>query len=113
MIQSMCFRIEVFSHITFHPCSAAPHLAGTSISTKSVQLNWGTCTAAGCMTQRDSGKAIMADWSKSVSEDNGVNVRLCFSHYDKDGNGCIDTLDLESVLKVGSTKMFHVALSFL
>ncbi len=99
----------MFSHVTCCPCSAAPCLAGGSVNTKSVQLNWGTCTAAGRATQRDSGNAIMAEWSNSGPEDDGVNVRLCFSRHDKDGNGCIDSLELESVLKV-SKLLLHVVL---
>ncbi len=79
-----------------------------------MQLNWGAHTAAGHATIRwDSVKAIMAEWSNSgPEEDDGVNVRLCFSRHDKDGNGCIGTSELESVVKVSffTKLLFHVPL---
>ncbi len=104
-------KIEMFSPITPCPCSAAPRLAGGSVNTKSVQLNWGASTAAGRAAQRGSGNAIMTEWSNSGPADNGVNVRLCFSRHDKDGNGCIDSFELKRLLKV--SKLFlHVNIFF-
>ncbi len=69
-------------------------------------------------TRWDSGKAILAEWSNSgPADDDGVNVRLCFSRHDKDGNGCIGASELESIFKVSyfTKLLFHVGqlLSFL
>ncbi len=100
-------------HSFFLFSSAAPCLAGTNLNTKSVQLNWGAHTAAGHPAMRwDSGKAIMTEWSNSGPVDDGVNVRLCLSRHDRNGNQCIGTSELESILKVSyfTKSLYHAGL---